>query len=306
VSFLSDSTDSDTEYSESAVSDNTGGARSLPASGLRLVIAPLLRALVGYPRRQFDLPRWTRGSEFGGLHAAAVAWLDGHFEAIELRAPWLQRVGSDVWDFCKGGVSNPFLRIQPGSTATARCVREVSVVYGFDGPLIARLRSLDEAIPAAGWEMRGAVRPSWADLDGAHMDGTGIAAGRVSRQTRWMADRHVSLRWHPTGAVGYPPGGEGMPPWGESRLTPSMRVSWHSRGQERRDRRDPNRDREPTRNYLPLEVSQAEVPGLLADALARHEHALRVTIHLAYYSNPNALARPHRIPRYLLPTQPGH
>jgi len=256
------------------------GVRPRAAGGLRLVVAPVLRALVGAPRRQIDLPRWTRGREFGALHPAIVAWLDSHFEVIERGAPWLQRAGSDVWDFCKGGVSNPFLRLTPGHGATARCVREVAVVYGFDGPLTPRLRSLDQAIPLAGWERPG-------------------ADGR-------MAEQRVNLRWRPAPALGYPPDGEGTPPWGRPPLTPGMRVSWHSRGQELGVRRDPNRSRETTRNYLPLEVSETAVPELVADALGHHDHALVVTIHLAYYSNPNARARPHRLPRYLVPTRPGH
>lgn len=172
----------------------------------------------------------------------------------------------------------------------------MTAVYGFDGPLIVRIRSLDEAIPPAGWEMPGAARPSWKDLDG-----TASAQGKVSHRTRWMADRRVTLRWQPTAALGYPPGGEGTPPWGRMLLAPSMWVTWSSRGQEKGWRRDPNKTRSTNRNYLAVEISEAEVPELLDEALAGHEHALTITLHLAYYSNPNAKAWPHRIPHYLLP-----
>jgi hypothetical protein len=284
-------------------SEQRTGVRPLAARALQLVAASVLRALIGAPRRQFDLPRWTRGRQFSGLHAASVAWLDGHFEVIERGAPWLHRVGSDVWDFCQGGVSNPFLRFTSDFSATAGCVREVTAVYGFDGPLTARLHSLDQAMPAAGWEMSDlALRQTWQNLDpGRAADAQGMARAR----TRWMTDRRVNLGWRPTAALGYPPGGEGTPPWGQPPLTPHMRATWSSRGQETGWQRDPNKTRDATRNYLALEVSEAGVPELLEEALAGHEHALTVTIHLAYYSNPAARERPHRIPRHLFPTQPG-
>jgi hypothetical protein len=127
--------------------------RSLVAGALRFVGAPLFRALTDTPRRQLNLARWTRGREFRHLHGVSVTWLDSHFEPIERRAPWLHRVGSDVWDFCKGGVQ-PFFRLSGGFSAGASCIREVTAVYGFDGPLTPRLRSLDQAMPPAGgkWE----------------------------------------------------------------------------------------------------------------------------------------------------------
>jgi hypothetical protein len=68
------------------------------------------------PRRQLNLARWTRGRKFRHLHSVSVAWMDSHFELIERGAPWLHRVGGDVWDFCKGGVE-PFFRFTPGAAA---------------------------------------------------------------------------------------------------------------------------------------------------------------------------------------------
>ena len=73
--------------------------------------------------RQLNLRRWVGGREFADLHDASVVWLEQHFQVIERDAPWLQRIGSDVWDFCKGGVSSPFFRLTPGHSATAGCVR---------------------------------------------------------------------------------------------------------------------------------------------------------------------------------------
>jgi hypothetical protein len=55
-----------------------------------------------------------------------------------------------------------------------------------------------------------------------------------------------------------------------------------------------------------VEVSESDVVELLDRALARRDHALTVTIHLAYYSNPSPRGWRHRIPRYFLPARPGH
>ncbi len=264
----------------------------------------LLRFLLATPRRQFNLARWAGRRKFRELRGLSVTWLDSHFGMIEQGAPWLHRVGSDAWDFCKGGVSNRFLNLAGGSGGGVSCIREVTVVYGFDGPLTERLRSLDQAIPAAGWELGTRALPqSWADLNPGR---AAAATGLARHRTRWMTDRWVRLTWYPAAALSYPPGGEGTPPWGRPPLTPRMRVTWHSRGQETRWQRDPNTSRGATRNYLLLEVSEPGVPDLLQQALARHEHALTMTVHLAYYSNPNARLYRHRVPRYLLPTSPGH
>ena len=56
------------------------------------------------------------------------------------------------------------------------------------------------------------------------------------------------------------------------------------------------------RNYLLLVKSEVDQEALEDQALAGHEHAVAVNISLGYYSNPNVKARPHRIPRYCLPT----
>jgi hypothetical protein len=281
---------------------DTGGVseiRSLAASGVRIVGRPAFLALLAMPRRQLNMPRWTRGREFRHLHAVSVAWMDSHFELIERGAPSLQRVGSDVWDFCRGGVQ-PFFRLEGGFAAGAGCIREVTVAYGFDGRLVPLLRSLDQALPPAGWKLGTPALPqSWADLD---PDYAATTEKLARHRTRWMLDRRVNLTWGPTEALGYPPDGEGTPPWGRPPLTPHMRVTWSSRGQDTGWRGDPNKQRPTTRGYVAVEVSESGVVQMLAAALARYEHALTVTINLAYYSNPNARAWRHRIPRYLVPT----
>lgn len=275
----------------------------------RLAAVPTLVAkkaawlvLVGMPRRQLNIPKWTRGREFRDLHSASVAWLDSHFEVIERGAPWLHRIGTDVWDFCTGGVQ-PFFRLEGGNSAGAHCVREVTSVYGLSGELLPLLRSLDQALPPAGWTMgTQAVPQSWADLD------PGRAAalhGMASHHTSWMRDRYAILSWAPTRALGYPSRSAGTPPWGRPPLTPRMRVRWSSRGQDTGWRGNPSKHWPTTRGYVAVESSQADVVRLLEEALSRYEHAVTATINLTYYSNHDALARNHRLPRCLLPTPPG-
>jgi hypothetical protein len=230
-----------------------------------------------------------------------VAWLDSNFEVIEGGAPWLHLIGRDVRDFCSGRVRGVNLGLTPQFKAGVGCARAVTAVYGFDGPWIGRLRSLDQALPAAGWEMAGAVRPRWQDLD---PDAAATVRGAAKFRMQWMTDRQVTLAWQPTAALGLPIGAERMRPWGRPPLAPRMRVTWSSRGQETGWRPNPSRTQGATRNYLPLEVSESGVPELLEHALARHEHALTVTIDLSYYSNPDPRARRHRVPRYVLPTRP--
>jgi hypothetical protein len=280
-----------------------GRIRSLAVGGLRIAGGLVFRALLATPKRQLNILRWTRGREFRHVHGVGVAWLDSHFGLIERGAPWLHRVGSDVWDFCTGGVQ-PFFRLEGGSRAGARCIREVTAVYGFDGTLLPLLRSLDQALPPAGWNLGTPALPqSWADLD----PGYAATAEKLARhRTRWMTDRRVNPTWRPAEALDYPPDGEGTPPWGQPPLTPRMRVTWSSRGQATGWLGDPNKKRPTTREYVAVEVSESGVRELLEEALARYEHALTVTIKLAYYSNPNARAWRHRVPRNILPTRPGH
>ncbi|MGD0374303.1 MAG: hypothetical protein ABSB01_06945 [Streptosporangiaceae bacterium] len=61
-------------------------------------------------------------------------------------------------------------------------------------------------------------------------------------------------------------------------LTPACGFPGPAANKKQGWRLDPNKTRGPTRGYLPLEVSESNVPELLEQALARHEHALTVTI----------------------------
>jgi hypothetical protein len=82
-----------------------------------------------------------------------------------------------------------------------------------------------------------------------------------------------------------------------------MRVSWLSAGQEITARRDPNRTSDMTRNRLPLENSDVQLPELLEEAMRRHDHAMSVTMNLTYYANASPRNRPHQVRRHLLPTR---
>lgn len=249
-------------------------SRPLPLRALKAISRMVWVVLVS--RRQLNLPRWVRGHTFADLHSVMVAWLDSHFAMVERSAPWLHRVGSDVWDYCKGSVHSPVdISFAPRVRASAGCVRDVIVVYGFDGDLPERIRQLVKALSAAGW---GRMRP--------HPDGDG----------------YTTLSWRPNAELSCPPGMEGVPPWGGPALDPHMWLSWSSQGQATRLRQDPNRALSSSRNYLAVESTGTEYWKLPDEALNHHNHTLAVHIRLAYYSNLNPLARRCRIPRYLLPT----
>jgi hypothetical protein len=219
-----------------------------------------------------------------------------HFELIEASAPGLERIGTEKWDWCKGSARPPGL-LDPGPLASAACERSLTVVYGFDGPRHAMLDVLGEALFAAGWGKvkNEPVKQPWVALTGQdlldHIDRSG---------------RSGYPQWRPNGVLGRPAGMEGTPPWGGRPLSPRILVSYVSSGIER-----PVRPadliagaRRAPRNYLLLENSDVETQALESHALATREHAVAVNITLSYYSNPNAKARPHRIPRHWLPTRP--
>jgi hypothetical protein len=256
--------------------------RELP---VRITRAGLKAAWVALTsRRQLNLPRWIRGRTFAEIHGSVVTWLDSHFAMVERGAPWLDRVGTDIWDYCRGSVNSPFeFTLKTRVRATAGCGRSVIAVYGFDGDLPECIDRISVAFSAAGWERIGPLplRP-WADANGEAVMG-----------------------WRPNTALGYPPGMAGIPPWGTPPLDPHMWLVWSSRGQQTRMRQDPTRTQSHTRNSVSVEFSGTEYWKFPEAALADHEHALSVQIDLGYYSNPEALTLRHRIPRYLLPTQPA-
>jgi hypothetical protein len=256
-------------------------------------------------RRQPNLRRLVRRRSFRQLRAVSAQWLDRHFELIEASAPRLERVGAEQWDWCAG--SARWRGFAPGFPASAGCGRSVTVVYGFDGPLMAMLDVLGEALLAAGWggiknerAGYGPIRQSWVALTGEELiEGVASDSGEHIK-------RSVHPQWRPNSALSRPTDMEATPPWDRVPLSPRMLVWCVSRGQERRAEAADHleRARRAPRNYLLLETSDVQQRALEDRALAACEHAVTVQISLDYYSNPNARARPHRIPRYWLPTRP--
>jgi hypothetical protein len=183
----------------------------------------------------------------------------------------------------------------------------MTVVYGFDGPLHAKLDLLGEALFAAGWgkikNVRRDGRPVeqlWVALNGEEI---------LERRDRDFRSRAINPQWRPNERLTRPTSMEGTPPGGRIPLSPYISVVCISQGQAGHvppSDHVGHRTRDPSRNYLLVDNNEVDQRALEDDALQRHEHALTVTIHLAYYTNPNARARPHRIPRYLFPTQPAH
>jgi hypothetical protein len=267
---------------------------------------PVVVAMSAIPRRQFNLPWLVGSSEFAAIRGEYTAWQDRHFEVIEQGAPWLRLVGRDVRETCSGGVprSPVLFDFSPRRPPAVGAARQVTAVYGFDGPEAQRLRSLELAFPVAGWETAGTrdVVGSWADISDAVLARSPDA---LPVHRRWMAYRDTNLRWRPVAVIGHPSFGGGMPPWGDGRppFAPRMRVSWQSAGQAIAARRDPNRASGASRNRLLLENSDIQLPELLEEALRGHEHAMTVTMDLGYYVNLSPRSSPHRVRLYLLPTR---
>lgn len=279
--------------------------RKLAVGVFELGAIPVIVIASGIPRRQFNLPGLVASSEFLAIRSEYVAWQNRHFEVIEQGAPWLHLVGRDVHETCHGRVprSRGLFDLSPRPGPTVGCGRDVTAVYGFDGPETDRLHSLELAFPVSGWEIgRRDMTGSWADIDDAALAGP---PDTLPLHHRWMAYRDTNLTWRPSAAIGHPSYGEGSPPWGDDRppFVPRMRVSWLRAGEEITATRDTNRTSSVTRNHLPLENSDVQHPELLEEALRRHDYAMSVTMELSYYVNYSPRSRPHRVRRYLLPTR---
>ena len=236
-----------------------------------------------FARRQIDLSRWTRRSEFVDVRGAVVTWLDAFLVAMERDCAWLCRVGSDVADECRAEVRSSFELSfgAPRRRATAGCRRSVIAVYGFDGDLAARLTEFARVLSDLGWV-------------GAEL---GVTQGLLGSRSSG------SLHWRPAPAFAPPPTVAALPPWGNRMLEPRMGVLWSGRGEEMRLRRDALWTRGESRNHLTLESSGTDFWSLPDRALERSEYALAVILEVGYYANPAGLERPHRLPRHLLPSR---
>jgi hypothetical protein len=261
-------------------------ALSWPAGA---VVTVLLGAILFLPRRVPDLARLTGSPGLGRLQAAAAAWADQNFELIESGAPWLERAGRWVSDYCETGLNSSSFRI-PREPPSVTCSREITVVYGADGGLDGRLAALAAVLGTAGW----------GDRDG---DTTAPIPDLDRRQPpEWC------INWSPAGGFALPGLLETMPPDHRFRLKRwlDMGIGWISRNQPAElvtttaaDRRGDPRTASAT--YQPVEIGGTAVGRLAEHALARHEHAIAIRITITYYLNANVNASPDRLRKKMLP-----
>jgi hypothetical protein len=243
----------------------------------------------GLPRRVPNLPRFTRSAEFARLQSAAAAWADRSFELVEQGAPWLDRAGRRVLDRCDTGLDSHAFSFLPDPPSVT-CCREVTVVYGCDGSLSARLAELASVLGSAGW--------------GDSSDDGTAPIRDLDRRKRPVRQ----VNWAPVQDFGLPAGLEAMPP--ERRFPLNrwlyMTISWVSRGKSlvlvwAGERSRPGDPRTGTPTHQPVEVADTGVDQMAGRALERHEHAIAIRIELTYYLNANVNARPKRLRKRLLP-----
>jgi hypothetical protein len=248
-----------------------------------MAVAALYVAVMASPRRVPDLVRFTRSAEFGQLQGAAAAWLDQSWELIDAGAPWLDRVGGQVFDRCETSLQTRAFSI-PRDPPRLTCERGITVVYGLDGSLGGRLAELAAALPAAGWDT---TRSTGPDLD--------------RKPAIW------GVSWSPGTGVPLPAVLETMPPEHRRPLHLHMRISWVSRGdwlgQMSAGQAGPPAA---TATYRPVEITGTDPEQLAAQALARHEHAIAISVLVPYYQNANVNAQPYRLRRKALPAWESH
>lgn len=276
-----------------------GALRRVGREALDVILWPpaaLLVALWRYsrswPRRVPDLARFTRRVCFRRLQSAAAEWADQGFDLVEQGAPWLDRSGRRVHDFCHTGLSShpfSFPRDPPG----VRCSREVTVVYGFDGHLTGRLAELAAALAAAGWTY------PYGDLTNA------ASPAAQGASIAWP------LSWAPVPRLRLPDNLKTMPPYRRLPLERwlDMGVGWASQGGAANLRTTTARNwpgdlRTATSTYRPVEVSGTSIADLASRALAGHDHALAIRVEVTYYLNTNINARPGRLRKRLRPVWP--
>jgi hypothetical protein len=254
-----------------AESGGPGRRHGISGTDLLLVIAGLpfmvfLFIINFWPRWVPDLARFTRGAGFRQLHAAWADWLNRNFELIESEAPWLDRAGSRVSDYCQthqasigGGLDWGSI---PRPPAMVRCKREVTAVYGFDGSLRDRLAGLSATIAAAGWE-----ELSYATLLGelARREENGDSPGSPI----------VWVSWSFIGDFGLLPAPSHV----------GMSTRWISRGQSAGQLGLPDTPASANAVCRPAGIAGADICDLAAQALASHEHALAIGLTAHYYPN---------------------
>ena len=241
-----------------------------------MAVAALYVAIMASPRRVPDLARFTRSAEFGQLQGAAAAWLDQAWELIDAATPWLDRVGGQVFDRCETSLQTRAFSI-PRDPPSLTCQRGITVVYGLDG----------------GWRpaRRACCRPARGRL-GHHQ----VHRARPRPQARHLGRQLVARHRGPA------PGRARDDAAGtQETVAPA-----HARqlGQPRRlARADVPRPGPPTATatYRPVEITGTDPEQLAGQALARHEHAIAISVLVPYYLNANVNAHPCRLRRKALP-----
>jgi hypothetical protein len=242
-----------------------------------VVIGPFL-AWERRPLRRPDLRRLARSAEFRALDDAAAAWTWEHFRRIEAAAPWLDRAGDHVLDFCSCEILRDW---GPPPQWRTAAVRETTVFYGFDGDLADRLDALAGALGSVGWHPDSG--PSW-----------------------WLRETSPSGSWNPVAGFACPPALEQVRE--TKRYTDvSMSIAWSSR---QATGEDPGLG--PDMKWRPGDLTAAS-PGYWPVALVggdsaavartvsqagRHQHQAAIRIELVYIPSAGFT---RRMPKSLLP-----
>jgi len=241
------------------------------------------------PRRPPDLRRLTRSPAFRALDATAAMWVGEHFRRIEERAPWLERAGEHVLDFCSCGITRrgSLLPSWPPAPWLATCRRETTVLYGFAGDLAGWLDELAGALEAVGWGTRASGEPG-------------------ARRSWWLRDPYGLIYWRPAGEFTCPPTLERVwEPHQERYPSVRLHVGWiggqdsaygASLGPDMAWRPADVSAASPF--YQPVALAGADSVSLAAAAGRRPEHQVAIRIELDYL--PSA-GFPGRVPKRLRP-----
>jgi hypothetical protein len=212
----------------------------------------------------------THSRGFAALNSTAAERIDGYFRAIEQAAPWLDRQGHQMADWCftdryGGGFQGVIFGVS--------CTRDITVLYGFDGDLGERLNELTRVLTAERW---GNFQPSpRAGVDNRPKFTTGgPPLGSLTSDSP------------PVRAERGQPGQRGTPrdPW--QRLV--MDIGWARRDDPARSWRTVAVDRPPLEpaalSYQPVAEHVADMHTLAKGILATHTCALALRVTERYYT----------------------
>jgi hypothetical protein len=255
------------------------------------------------PWRPPSLRQLRRRTVFQDAHSSAARWLDQRFAHAEQNLPWLKRADGIVSEYCWAGAPmfthtlrrDRKLKLCYGPQPPVTCLRQVTIAYGFGGPLPDNLAGLAGALDDDGW--------SW-------MDRWNWRPQEITRAWLAAAGREASLsaRWHHRPGLEPPPLLWDTVPelrrWHEP--TPSLSLAWTSQGEPGQElQRLPHqrpRGSWPCRPVTYISRPDREsITSLAATVLASHEHAVVISIHAMYYQNEDARTGPGRLRKLWLP-----